>query len=83
MHETSQLPSKMALGKALLRARGRIQKKIKHQRVFCFFFSDFLIIFDVAFFVYRISFSKRKEKHVFSQCFATTAERKKIAMFGS
>ena len=47
VHKTSQVPSKMALGRGRFGARGGSPKKLNTTRIF---FSDFLIIFDVAIF---------------------------------
>ena len=50
MHKTSQIPSKMALGRGRFGARGGSPKKLNTRRKF-----DFLIIFDVASFGLKIS----------------------------
>ena len=52
MHKTSQIPSKMALGRGQFGARGGSPKKITPGGNW--FFSDFLIIFYVAFFGVKI-----------------------------
>ena len=52
MHKTSQIPSKIALGRGRFGARGGSPKKLNTRRKFVF--SDFLIIFDVAFFGVKI-----------------------------
>ena len=48
MHKTSQIPSKMALGRGRFGARGGSPKKLTPAGNL--FFSDILISFDVAFF---------------------------------
>ena len=53
MHKTSQIPSKIALGRGRFGARGGSPKKQNTRGKFVFF-SDFLIIFDVAFFCVKI-----------------------------
>ena len=53
MHKTSQIPSKMALGKGSVWGKGREPKNANHQQEIDFF-SDFLIFFDVAFFWVKI-----------------------------
>ena len=49
LHKTSQIPSKLALGRGRFGARGWSPKKQNTRRKFAF--SDFLKFFDVAFFV--------------------------------
>ena len=49
LHKTSQIPSKLALGRGRFGARGWSPKKQNTRRKFVF--SDFLKFFDVAFFV--------------------------------
>ena len=53
MHKTSQIPSKMALGKRVGLGQGAGAQKSRTPGG-NWFFSDFLIIFDVAFFCVKI-----------------------------
>ena len=53
MHKTSQIPSKMALGRGRFGAIGGAKAKTAPPGG-NWFFGDFLIIFDVAFFSVKI-----------------------------